>query len=103
MWVLIGDGAPVLNLNENYARLQPMSKKCSVSGKTRQVGNRVSHANNRTSHAFKPNIQTKAIFLPGLKKTVRVNISTRIIRTIDKLGLEETLRKFGMTEADLVA
>jgi large subunit ribosomal protein L28 len=80
-----------------------MSKKCSVSGKNRQVGNRVSHANNRTKHVFKPNIQTKTIFLPTLKRSVRVNLSTRIIRTIDKLGLEATLRKFGMKEADLVA
>ena len=80
-----------------------MSNKCAVSGKTRQNGHRVSHANNKTKHAFLPNIQTKAIFLPSLKRTVRVNLSTRIIRTIDKIGLVETLRKYGMKEADLVS
>ena len=31
--------------------------KCEVCGKTRQMGNRVSHATNRTKHAFKPNVQ----------------------------------------------
>jgi len=80
-----------------------MSKKCTVSGKTRQVGNRVSHANNKTKHVFKPNIQSKSIFIPSAQRSVRVNLSTRIIRTIDKIGLEATLRKYGMCEADLLA
>ncbi len=30
---------------------------CDICGKKRQMGNRVSHANNRTKHAFKPNVQ----------------------------------------------
>ena len=80
-----------------------MSRKCSVSGKTRQVGHRVSHANNRTKHVFKANIQPKTIYLPSLKKSVRIKLSTRVIRTIDKIGLEATLKKFGLTEQLLVA
>ena len=80
-----------------------MSNKCAVSGKTRQNGHRVSHANNRTKHAFKPNIQTKTIFIPSAKRSVRVNLSTRIIRTIDKIGLEATLKKFGMQVSDLLS
>lgn len=79
-----------------------MSRKCSVSGKTRQVGHRVSHANNRTKHVFKANIQTKNVFLPSLKKSVRVKLSTRLIRTIDKIGLEATLKKYGLTESCLL-
>ncbi|HOE63133.1 MAG TPA: 50S ribosomal protein L28 [Candidatus Sumerlaeota bacterium] len=30
---------------------------CEICGKTQQMGNRVSHANNKRKHAFKPNIQ----------------------------------------------
>lgn len=79
-----------------------MAGKCAISGKGRQCGHRVSHANNRTKHAFKANIQTKSIFLPSLKRTVRLNISTRVIRTIDKIGLEATLKQYGLTESALV-
>jgi large subunit ribosomal protein L28 len=80
-----------------------MSRKCSVSGKGRLVGHRVSHANNKTKHVFKANIQPKTIFLPTLKKSVRVKLSTRIIRTIDKIGLEAALKKYGLNEQMLTS
>ena len=74
-----------------------MSHKCKISGKSHIVGNRVSHANNKTSHTFYGNIQSKRIFDPETKKFYRLKLSTRIIRTIDKLGLKETLKKHGLT------
>jgi large subunit ribosomal protein L28 len=80
-----------------------MSRRCSVSNKGNQFGHRVSHANNKTKHAFAPNLQTKRIFVPELGKTVRLRISTRIIRTIDKIGLLETLRKNGLSLKDVTA
>jgi large subunit ribosomal protein L28 len=80
-----------------------MSHKCKISGTSRQNGHRVSHANNKTHHVFMANLQTRRVFLPSEKRYVRVKLSTRMIRTIDKLGVEGALKKYGMTVADLTA
>lgn len=74
-----------------------MARKCAISGKTKQYGHRVSHANNKTKHVFDSNLQSKRIWIPTLKRFVRVKLSTRMIRTIDKLGLEGTLKKYNVT------
>lgn len=78
-----------------------MSHKCEISGVSQQNGNRVSHANNKTHHVFKANLQTKRIFIPSEKRYVRIKLSTRMIRTIDKLGIEATLKKYNVALADL--
>lgn len=78
-----------------------MAHRCQISKSSHQVGNRVSHANNKTKHVFLTNIQTKRIFVPELKKFVRVKLSTQTLRTIDKIGLTATLKKYKMTVADL--
>lgn len=80
-----------------------MAHKCQISGVTRQNGNRVSHANNKTPHVFRANLQRKRIYIPELKQTVRLKVSTRVIRTIDKIGFNATLRKFGLTLKDVLA
>ena len=74
-----------------------MSRKCELSGVTKQYGHRVSHANNKTNHVFNSNLQNKRIWVPSLKKFIRVKLSTRAIRTIDKLGLEGALKKYNKT------
>lgn len=78
-----------------------MSHRCSISGKSRQSGNRVSHAKNRRRHVFRANIQSKRIYVPEEERYVRVKVSTRMIRTIDKLGLNAALDKHGLTIADI--
>jgi large subunit ribosomal protein L28 len=74
-----------------------MARKCSISGVKGQFGHRVSHANNKTKHTFLPNVQAKRIYLTEEKKFVRVRVSTRMIRTIDKIGFKAALRKYGVT------
>ena len=74
-----------------------MSKKCQVSKKGPQFGHRVSHANNKTKHAFLPNLQVKKIFIPELNKAIRLKVSTRMIRSFDKIGVTETLRKHNIS------
>lgn len=78
-----------------------MANRCKISGIARQNGHRVSHAKNKTKHAFKANIQARSIFVPEENKTVRIKLSTRMIRTIDKIGLTAALKKFKMKAADL--
>jgi len=78
-----------------------MARRCDISGVTHQNGNRVSHANNKTHHKFESNLQSKRLFVPELGKTVRVRVSTRVLRTIDKLGFTGALKKFNLTIADV--
>ena len=78
-----------------------MSRRCEISGKTHQNGHRVSHANNKTHHKFESNLQTKRLFVPELGKYVRVRVSTRVLRTIDKLGFLGTLQKYNLSLKDI--
>ncbi len=80
-----------------------MSHKCSISGMARQRGHRVSHANNKTKHTFYGNIQTKRLYVAEEKRYVRLKLSTRMIRTIDKLGLQGALKKAGLTLKQIAA
>lgn len=78
-----------------------MARRCALSGKDRQHGHRVSHAKNRTKHVFKANVQNKRVYDSETGKFVQLKISTRMIRTIDKLGLRGTLRKLGLSLQDV--
>ena len=78
-----------------------MARKCQISGVSRQYGHRVSHSKNRTNHVFNANLQRKRIFLPEEGRFVVLKVTTRMIRTIDRLGLRGALRKFGLTLQDL--
>ena len=80
-----------------------MAHKCQISGTAGQFGHRVSHAKNKTKHLFMANLQTKRIYVPEEKKYVRVKVTTRVLRTIDKIGFLNTLRKYGLTIADVSA
>lgn len=78
-----------------------MARRCKISGVTHQNGNRVSHANNKTHHIFETNLQSKKIFVPELGKSIRVKVSTRVLRTIDKLGFTGALKKYNLTLQDV--
>lgn len=68
-----------------------MAKKCPVTGKGPLVGNNVSHANNRTKRRFLPNLQYKRFWLEAEKRFVRIRVTTRGMRIIDKHGIEAVL------------
>jgi large subunit ribosomal protein L28 len=63
-----------------------MAKRCIISGKGVQVGNNVSHANNKTRRRFLPNLQTTSLLSDALGAAVRLRLSTRGIRTIEHNG-----------------
>ncbi len=63
-----------------------MSRVCQLTGKKRLVGNKVSHANNRTKTKQEVNLHTKKVYDPKTGKTVKMRLSTRAIRTLDKIG-----------------
>ncbi len=68
-----------------------MAKRCPVTGKGPLVGNNVSHANNKTKRRYLPNLQYKRFWLESQKRFVRIRVTTRGIRIIDKYGIEAVL------------
>ena len=63
-----------------------MARVCDLTGKRRLVGNKVSHAKNRTKMTQKPNLQTKKVYDPETGETIKLRLSTKAIRTLDKVG-----------------
>jgi len=68
-----------------------MSKVCQVTGKRPQSGNNVSHAKNRTRRRFLPNLQYKRFWVESEKRFVRLRLSHKGLRIIDKLGIDKVL------------
>ena len=68
-----------------------MSKVCQVTGKRPMSGNNVSHANNRTRRRFLPNLQNKRFWLESEQRWVRLRISHKGMRIIDKHGIEKVV------------
>ncbi len=79
-----------------------MSRKCKLTGIGPMAGNNVSHANNKTRRRWLPNLQWKRIYISELDRTVRIRLSTRALRTIDKKGLLAFLRDEGMKLKDIL-
>ncbi len=70
-----------------------MAKVCPITGKRTVTGNNVSHANNKTRRRWEPNLQRKRIWIPSENRFVRMRVSARGLRTIQKLGVEAALLK----------
>ncbi len=68
-----------------------MAKRCQLTGVGPQFGNRVSHANNRSSRKFLPNLQWKRVWIPELQRWLRLRVSVRALKTLDKKGLPALL------------
>ncbi len=68
-----------------------MSKVCQVTGKGPMVGNNVSHANNKTRRRFLPNLHHHRFWVESEKRWVRLRVSGKGLRTIDKLGIDSVL------------
>jgi len=68
-----------------------MSKVCQVTGKGPVTGNNVSHAHNKTRRRFLPNLHTHRFWVESEKRWVKLRISTKGLRIIDKLGIDQVL------------
>lgn len=79
-----------------------MSRRCQLTGKRPMAGNNVSHAHRKTRRVQRPNLQRKRIYVPELGRSVRLRVSTRALRTIDKKGLLPFLRETGLSLRQLV-
>ena len=56
-------------------------------------GNNVSHANNKTRRRFLPNLQSHRFWVDGEQRFVRLRVSTKGLRIIDKRGIEIVLKE----------
>jgi len=70
-----------------------MSRVCQVTGKRPMSGNNVSHAKNRTRRRFLPNLHSRRFWLEDESRWVRLRVSGKGLRIIDKKGIESVLEE----------
>ena len=70
-----------------------MSKVYDITGKRPQVGNNVSHANNKTKRRFNPNLQKKRFYIPEEDKWVTLKVAASTLKTINKIGISAALKE----------
>lgn len=63
-----------------------MSRICELTGKGRQVGNNVSHANNKTKRTFLPNLQNVTLLSDALERSIKLRVSTHGLRSVEHNG-----------------
>src|SRR5579872_3297204 len=63
-----------------------MARKCEITGRGVQVGNNVSHANNKTKRRFLPNLQVVSLLSDALGGSVRLRLTPHAIRSIEANG-----------------
>ena len=68
-----------------------MARVCQVTGKAPMVGNKVSHANNRTKRRFLPNLQYRRVWVESENRFLRLRVSNAGLRLIDKNGIDVVL------------
>lgn len=81
-----------------------MARRCDLTGKDVQVGNNVSHANNRTKRRFMPNLFEVSVPSDVLGKAFKLRISANALRTLDHVGgLDAYLAKARETQLSPMA
>ena len=63
-----------------------MSRICELTGKGRQVGHNVSHANNKTKRVFLPNLQKVTLMSEKLDRSFKFRVSTHALRSVEHVG-----------------
>ena len=69
-----------------------MAKVCQITGKRPVTGNNVSHANNKTRRRFLPNLRYHRFWVESERRWIRLRVSSKGMRIIDKIGLEKVLK-----------
>ena len=68
-----------------------MARVCQVTGKRPMSGNNVSHAKNRTRRRFLPNLHSHRFWVESEQRFVRLRLSSKGMRIIDKKGIDTVL------------
>lgn len=72
-----------------------MARRCMISGKGPLAGNNVSHSHNKTRRRQLPNLHSKKLYVPELKRSIRIRVSAATLRSIDRMGLLNYVKKHG--------
>ncbi|MCL4127668.1 UNVERIFIED_CONTAM: hypothetical protein GTU68_035625 [Idotea baltica] len=68
-----------------------MSNICQVTGRKPSFGNNVSHSQRKTRRRWDVNIQTQRFWVPSEKRWVKLKVSAKGLKTINKHGIEKVL------------
>lgn len=68
-----------------------MSQVCQVTGKRPVTGNNVSHSQRKTRRRFVPNLHSHRFWVESEKRFVKLRISSKGMRIIDKKGIDQVL------------
>ena len=63
-----------------------MSRRCELSGKTRQIGHKVSHSNRKTKRRFLPNLLNVTLISDTLGRSFKLRVSAHAFKTVDHRG-----------------
>lgn len=69
--------------------------RSQITGKRRMLANNVSHSNIKTKRWQKVNVQQRRLWVPELQRFVRLYLTTRDLRSIDRMGLLAYVNKHG--------
>ena len=70
-----------------------MARKDQLTGKGPMAGNSVSHAHNKTRRRWGVNLQTKRFYLPEQQRWIKLRVSAKTLKTINRNGIEAVLRE----------
>jgi len=70
-----------------------LSATCQITGRTVGFGNKVSHSHRRTRRRWSPNIQNKTYYLPSEGRNVKLRVSAKGIKVIDRDGIEAVVAR----------
>ena len=82
----IGKRAPSSGNGNEISKARILSRICELTGKGRQVGHNVSHANNKTKRVFLPNLQNVTLLSDGLERSYKFRVSTHGLRSVEHVG-----------------
>jgi large subunit ribosomal protein L28 len=70
-----------------------VSARCQVTGRTVSFGNAVSHSHRRTRRRWSPNIQTRTYYLASEHRRIKLRVSAKGIKVIDRDGIEAVVAR----------
>lgn len=70
-----------------------MSAHCQVTGRSPGFGNSVSHSHRRSHRRWNPNIQRKTYYLPSEGRRIKLRVSAKGIKVIDRDGIEAVVAR----------
>ncbi len=75
-----------------------MSRVCEVTGKRPMSGNKVSHSNIKTRRRSLPNVRLQRFWVPTQNRFVKLKVSARGIKIINKIGIEQALKQIAQLQ-----